>query len=501
MKFFKKPTVILEMANNHMGSITHAKKIINEFKLVTLKFEKEISFILKFQKRDNESFIHKKFINSDDTQVQRFKDTFLSAQDWDELINYSSKVYDLACTPFDESSIDFVYKKKFKIVKVASCSANDWPLIEYLNKINKKKKKKILISLGGLDIQVIEDIFSFFDNRKVDFSFLYCVAKYPSLTTDINLSYFSYLKEKFNSKMIGFSSHETPDCISTPLVAFGAGVRVFEKHIGFKTEKISLNKYSLSPKTLEKWLYQLQDAIFIYGNPQNRNKEIGNEQKQLSKFQRGVYLKKDIVKNAKLNVSDFYFAFPCQKNQMSANDISKDFEMHVKKNYIKDSPLLKKDVVKINVRISIRRIKDKIKNLIKQANVVLPKNPRLEISHHYGLENFNKYGLCMINIVNDKYCKKLLFLLPGQTHPAQFHKLKTESFFILHGQLDLILNKKNITMRVGDFRTINVNEVHQFYSKNGVIIEELSTKSNSKDSYYIDKKIMLNKNRKSVIGL
>ena len=142
MKFFKKPTVILEMANNHMGSITHAKKIINEFKLVTLKFEKEISFILKFQKRDNESFIHKKFINSDDTQVQRFKDTFLSAQDWDELINYSSKVYDLACTPFDESSIDFVYKKKFKIVKVASCSANDWPLIEYLNKINKKKKKK-----------------------------------------------------------------------------------------------------------------------------------------------------------------------------------------------------------------------------------------------------------------------------------------------------------------------------------------------------------------------
>ena len=501
MKFFEKPSVILEMANNHMGSVAHAKKIIDEFKLVTSKFEKEINFILKFQKRDNETFIHKKFLNSNDTQVKRFKDTFLSKQNWDQLINYSSKIYDLACTPFDEISVDFVYKKKFKIVKIASCSANDWPLLEYLNKANKKKKKKVLISLGGLDLQAIEDIFSFFDNRKVDFSFLYCVAKYPSQPKDLNLSFFSYLTKKFNSRVVGFSSHETSDSIFSPLVAFGSGVRVFEKHIGFTTKKISLNKYSLSPTALEKWLYQLKNAISIYGSPENRNKEIGNEQKQLSKFKRGVYLKKDKVKNTKLKVTDFYFSFPCQKNQMSANDISKDFEMHVKKNYFKDYPLLKKDVLKINVRISIRRIREKIKNLIKQANVVLPKNPRLEISHHYGLENFYKYGLSMINIVNDKYCKKLLFLLPGQTHPAQFHKLKTESFFILHGQLDLTLNNKSMKMRIGDFKTIKVNEVHQFYSKNGVIIEELSTKSNSKDSYYIDKKIMLNKDRKSVIGL
>ena len=142
MKFFEKPSVILEMANNHMGNIAHAKKIIDEFKSVTSKFEKEINFILKFQKRDNETFIHKRFVDSNDTQVQRFKDTFLSKQNWDQLINYASKIYDLACTPFDEISLDFVYKKKFKIVKIASCSANDWPLLEYLNKVNKIKKKK-----------------------------------------------------------------------------------------------------------------------------------------------------------------------------------------------------------------------------------------------------------------------------------------------------------------------------------------------------------------------
>tara|TARA_B100000989_G_scaffold120958_1_gene89248 strand:+ start:493 stop:1998 length:1506 start_codon:yes stop_codon:yes gene_type:complete len=501
MKFFEKPSVILEMANNHMGNIAHAKKIIDEFKLVTSKFEKEINFILKFQKRDNETFIHKKFVDSNDTQVQRFKDTFLSKQNWDQLINYASKIYDLACTPFDEISVDFVYKKKFKIVKIASCSANDWPLLEYLNKVNKIKKKKVLISLGGLNISTIEDIFSFFENRRIDFNFLYCVAKYPSEQSEQNLSYFSELKKRFGDKIIGFSSHENTKSILTPLVAYGAGVRVFEKHIGFPDNNIKLNQYSLPPEIFKDWLHKLCDGIKIYGKSKNRNKELKKENEQLSKFRRGVYVKKNIKKGQKINLNNIYFAFPCKTGQLSANDISKDYEIFTKKKCYKDSLLLKKEVDKKNVRNSIRNIRDKIRTLINKTNVVLPVNPRLEISHHYGLDQFYKYGLSMINIVNDKYCKKLLILLPGQTHPAQFHKLKTESFFILFGSLNLKLNKKIIKMKVGDFITIKAHETHEFQSKNGVIIEELSTSSIKSDSFYIDKKIMNNKNRKSVISL
>ena len=501
MTLFNKATVILEMANNHMGSIAHAKKIITQFKKITFPLENEIDFILKFQKRDSNSFIHKSFIESEDTQVQRFKDTFLSQDEWRELIRFSSKAFKLACTPFDEGSVDFVYRNKFHVVKVASCSANDWPLLEYINRVNKTNKKKILISLGGLNISTIEDIFSFFENRRINFNFLYCVAKYPSEQSEQNLSYFAELKKRFGDKIIGFSSHENTKSILTPLVAYGAGVRVFEKHIGFPDKNIKLNQYSLPPEIFEDWLHKLHDGIKIYGKSKNRNKELKKENEQLSKFRRGVYVKKNIKKGQKINFNDIYFAFPCKTGQLAANDISKDYEIFTKIKCYKDSPLLKKEVNKKNVRNSIRNIRDKIRTLINKTNVVLPVNPRLEISHHYGLDEFYKYGLSMINIVNDKYCKKLLILLPGQTHPAQFHKLKTESFFILYGNLNLKLNKKIIKMKVGDFITIKAYETHEFQSKNGVIIEELSTSSIKSDSFYIDKKIMNNKNRKSVISL
>ena len=36
-----KTLVILEMANNHMGSLTHAKKIVTDFKKTTSIFSKK----------------------------------------------------------------------------------------------------------------------------------------------------------------------------------------------------------------------------------------------------------------------------------------------------------------------------------------------------------------------------------------------------------------------------------------------------------------------------
>ncbi len=113
----------------------------------------------------------------------------------------------------------------------------------------------------------------------------------------------------------------------------------------------------------------------------------------------------------------------------------------------------------------------------------------------------------MITIINENYCKKLLFLLKKQNHPAQYHKKKQESFFILYGKIKLELkkNKKRriLIMNVGDFVTIYPNEIHSFtsLSNEGAVIEELSSSSIKTDSYYVDKSINKNKNRKSLISL
>ena len=72
-------------------------------------------------------------------------------------------------------------------------------------------------------------------------------------------------------------------------------------------------------------------------------------------------------------------------------------------------------------------------------------------------------------------------------------------------KLEIIKNKKKIVknLSTGDIVTIFARDVHSFQgiSNKGSVIEELSTKSNPKDSYYLDKKISENKNRKSFISL
>ena len=107
----------------------------------------------------------------------------------------------------------------------------------------------------------------------------------------------------------------------------------------------------------------------------------------------------------------------------------------------------------------------------------------------------------MINIINHSYCKKLIIMLPGQKHPAQFHKKKEESFFILRGSINLVLDKKKYYLKTGDLKTVKKRQVHFFSTKKGAIIEELSTTSTKSDSYYLDKKIVENKKRKSFIYL
>ena len=498
-----KPLVILEMANNHMGDISHAKKIIKKYSSITKSY-KNIKFALKFQLRDSKTFIHKSFFHSNDKQIVRFKSTFLAENNWKNLINFSKKYFDLACTGFDETSVSKIFKEnKFKYVKIASCSANDWPLIEQIYKCYKKNPKQIFCSLAGLSGDEIDKVYSFFNNRNVKINFFYCVGIYPTNNNDLNLSYFKYLQEKYGDKIVGFSTHETADERHSNSVAIGLGVKVFEKHIGLtnKNKNYKLNDYSVGPKDFEKWLDNINKSIIVYGSIKDRNKNILQERKKLITFQRGVYVNRDMKKNTDLKSKDIYFAFPLQKNQLSANEFSKHNNYKLKKNAINDSPILKSNIVIKNNFSQVKIIRDKIRNFLKNKKIMFPVKPRLEISHHYGIEKFNKFGITMITIINKIYCKKLIIILPNQSHPAQYHKKKQESFFILHGDVNLRLNNKKFILKPGDLKTIDPGVIHEFGSKSGAIIEELSTTSMVDDSFYLDKKINKNTNRKSFITL
>ena len=52
------------------------------------------------------------------------------------------KYFKTACTPFDEVSAKKVFNQKYDFVKIASCSSTDWPLVEKIYSLYRKKRKK-----------------------------------------------------------------------------------------------------------------------------------------------------------------------------------------------------------------------------------------------------------------------------------------------------------------------------------------------------------------------
>lgn len=504
---YRNPLVIFELANNHMGDLQYAKKIVDEYYKVSLKYRKyKIDFAFKFQFRDLGTFIHPNFKNSDHEGVKRFESTELDNKQWLDLIKFTKKKFITVCTAFDEISVSKIIKNKFDIIKIASCSVNDWPLVEYLQK---RVKGKIIASLGGKNEKEIREIISFFRNKKKQIQYLYCVAKYPTNPENLNLEYFSHLRSLYGDEIAGFSTHENPQEILSGAISYAMGARIFEKHVNILSKNYKINKYSTTPDQINNWLENLKNAILRVGSIRNRKLFLNKEKKNLSKFQRGVYVKENtkIKKGEVLNLKNIAFQFPSLKRQLIANDFSK-FETFISKRDLRPNQQINiNDVLRKNSRNKIENIREEVLDLISISKIIVPKKSRLEISHHKGLAQFNKTGLAIITVYNGRYCKKYLFLLKGQNHPPQYHKIKTESFFILFGSVKLKLTKgKKIeikTLKVGDLITIEPNTIHEFKSlgKKGTVIEELSSRHIKDDSYYLDKKIIKNKNRKSFISL
>ena len=74
--------------------------------------------------------------------------TSLSWEDYSIIKNEILKADMLSmCTLFDEQSVEKIKEMKFDIIKVASCSANDWPLLEKIS----QSGLPVVVSTGGFN--------------------------------------------------------------------------------------------------------------------------------------------------------------------------------------------------------------------------------------------------------------------------------------------------------------------------------------------------------------
>ena len=175
MKNIFENLLVLDMANNHFGSLSHGNKIINQFGKIVRR--KKLKATIKFQFRNLNNFIHPDFINSDEKYVKRFLSTKLSMDHFKKLFKNIKKNKMLtSCTPFDEDSVDLIEKMNFDILKIASVSSLDFNLLERVANNNIPK----LISTGGKTLEDIDKIVSFFRRKKQNFAIMHCIAIYPT---------------------------------------------------------------------------------------------------------------------------------------------------------------------------------------------------------------------------------------------------------------------------------------------------------------------------------
>ena len=490
-KFF-----VLEMANNHMGDVNHGIKIIKEFSKITKKYP--FNFGFKLQYRDLDTFIHKDLKNRDDIKyIKRFKETRLNDNDFKKIISSIRKNnFVPICTPFDEKSVDKIVKHNFDIIKIASCSFTDWPLIEKINSVD----KSIIASTAGATLEDIEKVVRFFKNRSKNFALMHCVAEYPTQDKKLNLNRIKYLINKFPNLQIGYSTHENPNDDTIVSLAIAMGTKIFEKHVGLPTNKYKLNKYSATPTQIDKWLKTAKTAYERCGNEKDIFHKNNSELNSLQSLKRGLFVRKLINKGKAVKEKDIYFAFPPHKNQITSDKFSKYATFVSKKKILKDKPLLTSNCFIKNDRKVIETIIEKTRKILKKSNQFFKGRYDFEISHHYGLEKFNKYGLVLLTVLNREYCKKILVIFPGQKHPEQWHKVKEETFHVLHGNIKLRLNGSLKDYSEGSLITIKPGVKHEFSSKHGSVVEEISTTHIKKDSFYTDKKIMKNLNRKTNVS-
>ena len=123
----------------------------------------------------------------------------------------------------------------------------------------------------------------------------------------------------------------------------------------------------------------------------------------------------------------------------------------------------------------LKRAVHEVKAILNMANVVLDSDFTTEYSHHYGLEKFRETGAVLVTCVNREYCKKILIQLPGQFHPEHYHKLKDETFQVLHGELHVTTEGKHRVLLPGETCHVQPGVWHSFWSETGVVFEEIST--------------------------
>ena len=137
-------------------------------------------------------------------------------------------------------------------------------------------------------------------------------------------------------------------------------------------------------------------------------------------------------------------------------------------------------------RSEVKKAKADAVRMLQDAGIVLAKDEEVEVTD-FGAADYETTGLGLIVRINEpEYASKWLTVLPGQTCPNHYHKLIKETFFVMKGDVRMVMGDDEVEMGPGDKVTLPAGTWHTFTSRNGAVIEEITTHQVADDSYFED---------------
>ncbi len=473
--------IVLEMANNANGDVNRGREIIDSFSGLVKEYP-SIDFSFKYQYR-SASILHPAKTSK---LCERVASTMLNDREKLALANHANNAgFKVGCTPFDEESVELVAAHRYDFVKVASACITDWPLLERVATLG----LPVVASTGGATNEDVERASQFL-GRRVSLTLMHCVAEYPTAYGDLRLDRIDWLKTL--GQPVGLSTHEMPWSSMGAMFAVAKGAAVLEWHVGVPP----FNPYSLNVQQTRHRMNNVLAAMeACEAKPSSKE-----EQSSLTSLRRGVYAACDMKHYDVLSDGSYTLQYPAVEGQLTANDLSKYASFSIVSSVKAGEPIMR-DRYHVDSTVDNRNVVQECANdvisLLRKSGAVIPKASKLTLSHHHGLANFAKVGCGMVEVVNGNgYAKKLIVMLPGQSHPKHKHMKKNETFNVLWGDLegDLTGNDDRGPVIYGTFRSIPCGDSvtvpagmwHSFRSDGGCVFEEISSTLLPNDSSYAE---------------
>ena len=284
--------IIAECGVNHNGSLSTAKKMIDQVSMIGADYVKFQSFKaseLVNQKLKKANYQNLKSKNKE-SQFEMLKKLEISEDFHNKIIKYSlKKKIKFLSSPFDITSFNMLIKLGIKTFKIASGEINNYPLLLEVS----KKSKEVIISTGMANYKEISDALKILLSHKLkkeNITILQCTSDYPTKYKDVNLRVMNDFKKKFNTN-IGLSDHTLG--IEVAIAATALGASTIEKHFTLNKNMQGPDHFiSADPKEFRNMVTCIRNIEMALGS---KTKTLSKSELNIKKIVRKSIIAKESI--------------------------------------------------------------------------------------------------------------------------------------------------------------------------------------------------------------